>query len=126
MFNIKPYIFIEWKHAAFCCGDYVRLVLKDYLGADLKPVRHSGTPKAAAEALANTEQRRLFDEIPEPEEFCVVEMSRLRNADHVGVYVVVDGKPYITHCEPSTGVCLSTVKEITEHYRITGYYRYAG
>lgn len=126
MFDIRPYQFLEWKLDAFCCGDYVRLVLKDYLGAELRPVRHAGGPIAAAKALRNTDQRRLFKPVRQPAEFCVVEMQRYREADHVGVYVVVDGQPYITHCEGGAGVLLSTLDEIQEHYTIIGYYQYVG
>lgn len=126
MFSIEKYQFLEWRHNEFCCGDYVRLVLKDYLGVELSPVRHAPGPQASAEALRNTPQRRLFRPLREPKPYCVVEMKRFKEADHVGVYVIVEGKPYITHCEKGTNVCLSTVDEILEHYQIQGYYEYVG
>lgn len=126
MFDISPYQFLEWKRGEFCCGDYVRLVLKDYLGVELAPVRHTGGPLGAAAALRSTDHRRLFERIQEPQDLCVAEMRQYRSADHVGVYVVIDGKPYITHCENGSGVLLSTVAEIEEHYTILGYYKYVG
>lgn len=126
MFDITPYQFIEWKRCEFVCGDYVSLVLKDTFGVELSPVVHEGGPLAASVALKNTEHRKLFKKIDEPVEYCVVEMQRYRSADHVGVYVIIDGKPMITHCENGSGVLLSTISEIEENYKITGFYQYVG
>lgn|SRR5690625_1411932 len=127
MFNVAPYRFMEWQAVGFCCWDYVRLVLHDYLGAELNAVRSTiSGPIQAAQALKESAQRNAFERIENPEPFCVVEMQQFRSPDHVGVYVMMDGKPYITHCERDSGVLLSTRAEIEEHYKIVGYYRYAG
>jgi cell wall-associated NlpC family hydrolase len=125
-FDITPYRFLEWREGEFCCADYVRLVYRDYLGVELEPMPYAGGPHAAASALARTRNRRLFRVLAEPTPLCVVEMQQYRSPDHVGIYVLVDGKPMVTHCERGSGVCLSTLGEIAEIYQITGYYEYVG
>lgn len=126
-FDITPYRWLEWQAAAFCCWDYVRLVLRDYLGAELDAVGVDvGGPLEAARQLKTNAQRKAFVRLDKPEPFCVVELQQFRSPEHVGVYVIVDGKPYITHCERGSGVLLSTLGEIQERYKITGFYRYAG
>lgn len=124
MFNIKPYQFMQWEQSTFCCGDYVRLVLKDYLGVEMPPVQFEGGPLNAAVKLKNFSHRNLFRKIETPQHLCVVEMQRFRSADHVGVYVKVGERFYVTHCEMGAGVLLSTLEEIQEHYKIVGFYEY--
>src|SRR5690606_7426879 len=82
-FDITPYRFLQWTAVGFCCWDYVRLVLRDYLQAELsvEPVGDSG-PLAAARALKVSETRDRFEKLAEPENFCVVEMQQFRAPDH--------------------------------------------
>lgn len=125
MFDVRPYQFLEWKREAFCCGDYVALVLKDYLNILLPPVDYSGGVIEAAIALKSAPARAFFRKIDHPKPFCVVEMQQYRSADHVGVCVEVDGNLMITHCENGAGVLLSSFAEIREHYKILAFYEYS-
>jgi len=125
MFDIRPYQFLEWNSESFCCGDYVALVLKDYLNAELPAINYSGGVIEAAIALRTTPARALFKKIESPKPFCVVEMQQIRSADHVGVCVEVDGVLKITHCENGAGVLLSSFTEIREHYKILAFYEYS-
>lgn len=125
MFDIRPYQFLEWKRESFCCGDYVALVLKDYLNAELPAFNYNGGVIEAAIALRSTPARALFKKIDTPKPFCVVEMQQYRSADHVGVCVEVDGVLKITHCENGAGVLLSSFAEISEHYKILAFYEYS-
>lgn len=124
MFDINPYRFLEWKNTEFCCGDYVMLILKDYLGVSLPPINFTGGPLSAVVKLKNFPHRNLFRKIETPQHLCVVELSQFRDADHVGVYVQVKDKFYITHCVKGSGVLLSTLEEIQEQYKIVGFYEY--
>lgn len=124
MFDIRPYQFLEWNSESFCCGDYVALVLKDFLNAELPAINYSGGVIEAAIALKSTPARSLFKKIDKPKPFCVVEMQQYRSADHVGVCVEVDGVLKITHCENGAGVLLSSFAEISEHYKILAFYEY--
>jgi hypothetical protein len=127
MFNIEPYLFLEWKRESFCCGDYVGLVLNDYLNAKIPPVSFKGGgPLAAANTLKNTPFRKLFKKIDQPIPFCVVELQQFKSADHVGVCVEIGGVLMVTHCVAVSGVLLSTFEEIKENYSIVGFYEYCG
>lgn len=126
MFDVKPYQFLQYESGSFCCGDYVQLILKDHLGVVLPPVKFNGDPIAAASRIKNIPYRNLFKQIPEPKDFCVVEMSLYRHADHVGVCVQIAGKFYITHCEINRGVLVSTFEAIKQNYEIVGFYEYVG
>ncbi len=123
MFDVGPYQFLEWKRESFCCGDYVLLILRDYLGLKLPPVEYNGAnPLQAAIALKHSPLRKHFSPIENPKPFCVVELQLFKSADHVGVCVEIDGELMITHCEPVTGVVISTMDEIKETYKILGFY----
>lgn len=126
MFNVLPYLDMEWKADSFCCGDYVILLLKDLLGVELPPAEYTGHPSDAAGILASYSARRLFQLIPEPKHLCVVEMRRFKKADHVGLCVEIMGKLYVTHCEPGSGVSVCEFETITQDYRIVGFYEYTG
>ncbi|HTF85294.1 MAG TPA: hypothetical protein VL987_11990 [Cellvibrio sp.] len=124
MFDIRPYQFLEWEAGHFCCGDYVALVLRDYLGATLPEADYQGGAFEAARVLANYSARNHFRRIEKPTEFSVVEMQRFRAADHVGVCVLVDGQLKITHCENGSGVLITSFDDIQLHYKILAFYEY--
>lgn len=124
MFDIRPYQFLEWEAGRFCCGDYVALVLRDYVGAQLPAPEYRGGTFEAAHALAEYPARNQFRQIDAPREFCVVEMQRFRAADHVGVCVLVDGQLKITHCENGSGVLITSFDDIQHHYKILAFYEY--
>lgn len=124
MFDIRPYQFLQWEAGRFCCGDYVALVLRDYLGARLPSSDYRGGVFEAAHALASYPGRKRFRRIEQPVEFCVVEMQRFRTADHVGVCVMVDGHLRITHCENGSGVLITSFDDIQLHYKILAFYEY--
>lgn len=124
MFDIRPYQFLQWERGSFCCGDYVALVLRDYLNAQLPAANFKGGVFEAATVLANYSARDKFKRIEKPKEFCVVEMQRFRAADHVGVCVIIDDELKITHCENGNGVLLTSFSDIKLHYKILAYYEY--
>ena len=126
MFDITPYQFLEWDAGRFCCGDFVALVLKDYLGVELPTVDYQGGVFEAATTLKNTPARNLFSLIPSPKHLCVIEMQRYRSADHVGVCVLVDGDLKVAHCEKGSGVLLSSFAEIKSIYKNLTFYEYSG
>jgi hypothetical protein len=126
MFDISRYQFLEWDAEQFNCGDYVRLILHDHLGADIESAPYNGSPLSAAVVLKNYPSRKKFNSVKNPTPFCVVELQRYHAADHVGVYVEINGKPYVTHCEQGANVLLSSLDEINECYKILGYYQYVG
>lgn len=126
MFDITPYLFLEWDAERFCCGDFVALVLKDYLDIELPRADYHGGVLQASLALKNAPARRFFTEIPQPKNFCVIEMQRFRAADHVGVCVLVDGDLQVAHCESGSGVLLSTFSEIHSTYKQIKFYEYSG
>lgn len=126
MFNVEKYFHLEWKADSFCCGDYVQLILADELGLVLPPIQYTGNPRDASRILASIPYRKKFSQIQSPKHMCVVEMRRFRDADHVGVCVDIMGTLYITHCEPNSGVALTTFSQIKDTYTIVGYYEYTG
>lgn len=126
MFDITPYQFLEWDAERFCCGDFVALVLKDYLGVDLPRADYHGGIIQASLALKNTPARKLFTQIPEPKHLCVIEMQRYRDADHVGVCVFINGNLKVAHCENGSGVLLSNFSEIQSIYKNIKFYEYSG
>ncbi len=126
MFNIEKYLHLEWKAESFCCGDYVQLVLQDEFGVSLPPIQYTGNPRDASKVLKSIPYRNKFRKIEDPKNLCVVEMRRFKDADHVGICVDIMGTLYITHCEPGSGVALTTFSQIKEQYRIVGYYEYTG
>jgi len=124
MFDITPYQFLEWKRESFCCGDYVLMVLRDHLSLVLPPIEHPEGPGDAPKVLENYPYRNRFKQIESPQHLCVVELTRFKRADHVGVCILVGNELMVTHCERHSGVLVSSFRELQEHYKIVGYYEY--
>ena len=66
----------------------------------------------------------LFEPIEKPIDGDIVLMMSAKSLNHVGVYVVLNGKPYILHCIENSGTVLQTVPNVSKYkLRIQGYYR---
>lgn len=111
------------SHADLDCGQLVELVLREQFGRDVSFPRKTDDDLAHRSALIVSHAAEFATPIDEPIDGCGVLMwSRGRRA-HIGLYVVVDGIPYILHSDqPTGGSVLSPLHRLPAWYRIEGYY----
>jgi len=123
--NLQRYKNLPWVECEFDCWGLVRLVYRQEFGIDLPVVSvQSGDLRAAKRAFKTNPVRQLFSIADQLVSGCVVELSRGEAPDHVGIYLMLGGEPWLLHNERGAGVCVTPWEEVLLDYTVIGSYQY--
>ena len=110
----------------FDCAELVMLVMREHYG---KEVAVPST-RAYYERGNNYNDTikeyvfSLFERVEIPQDGDVVLMANGRNLNHVGVFVVLEGRNYVLHNLERVGVILQKAKDVNKYtLQVEGYYR---
>ncbi len=78
----------------------------------------------AKRELKTNPVRQLFKHSARLLHGCVVELSRGKEPDHVGIYLLLAGEPWLLHNERGVGVCVTPWEEVLLDYSLLGSYQY--
>ncbi|MDN7533872.1 hypothetical protein [Burkholderia orbicola] len=110
-------------HAELDCGQLVERVLREQFGRDVCFPRRQSDDLAHRSSLIVDHAADFATPIGGPVDGCAVLMWARGRRAHIGLYVVVDGIPYILHSDQPTGSSvLSPLHRLPAWYRIEGYY----
>ncbi len=110
-------------HAQLDCGQFIELVLREQFGRDVQFPQRQRDDLAHRSALIVDHTADFATPIDTPVDGCGVLMWARGRRAHIGLYVVIDGIPYILHSDqPTGGSVLSSLHRLPAWYRIEGYY----
>lgn len=110
-------------HAELDCGQLVERVLREQFGRNVRFPRRQHDDLAHRSSLIVDHAADFAEPIAAPVDGCGVLMWARGRRAHIGLYVVVEGIPYILHSDQATGSSvLSPLHRLPAWYRIEGYY----
>lgn len=119
------YVGMPWLKDEFDCGTLVERVRREQFGHEIQltPARRAGPFGRNAQIRQETDSRACQTLTPKDGDLVLL-ICKAR-AQHVGVYCVIDGQPWVLHNGQGTGVRLMPLWSLEKWgYRVEGYYQW--
>lgn len=123
------YIGREHKKGVYDCASLAIDVQKEVFNRDVVlPVERRDYSYSVLSEMIDEHKFSVAEKVEEPQEGDAVLMFSNNRRNHIGIYTVIDGIPYVLHNMQKAGVVLHRLRDIGKgalmNYAIEGYYRW--
>jgi hypothetical protein len=123
----QVYVGLPYVRDTFDCAVLVERVLREVFGRDVELPKERSADVHGLSAIIRRRRADVAQPVDDPREGDAVLMIGRGRLNHVGVYCLIAGEPWVLHNMRAAGqVCLHRMRELPAYgLRVEGFYRWS-